>query len=117
MRATGPTALGIMMTEEWTVEVKTTGPRLAGWRSVSDMTAERQTEGALGMKAKKLENREVIQRDPWQVGWVIDVANVRASPELPSCADSRIAKSQRYTNSTKHTLCIQPLPAKFQRQV
>ena len=35
-----------------------------------------------------------------------NVANVRAAPELPSCADSRIAKSQRYTNNTKHTLCI-----------
>ena len=29
VRAMGPTALGIMMAEEWTVEVKTTEPRLA----------------------------------------------------------------------------------------
>ena len=28
VRATGPTALGIMMVEEWTVEVKTTEPHL-----------------------------------------------------------------------------------------
>ena len=44
------------------------------------------------------------------------VANVRAAPELPSC-DSQIAKSQWYTNNTKHALSIQPLPAKFPRQV
>ena len=73
MRTTGPTALGLMMAEEWTVEVKMTGPRLAGWRSVADVTAERQTEGAFGMKVKKLWNREVIQRDPWHVGWVTEM--------------------------------------------
>ena len=67
------------MAEEWTVEVKTTGPRLADWRSVADMTAERQTERALGMKVKKLENYEgqrhlrhhmkIIKRDQRQVRW------------------------------------------------
>ena len=73
-----------------------------------------------GMEGGVEEWRVVLRNGGWCGGVVTmteTVANVRAAPELPSCADSQIAKSQRYTHNTKHTLSIQPLPAKFPRQV
>ena len=39
------------------------------------------------------------------------VANARAAPELPSCADSQIAKSQRYTHNTERTLSMHTITA------
>ena len=111
MRATRPTVLGIMMAEEWMVEVKTTGPRLADWRSIADMAAERHTERALGMKVKKLENREgqthlrqhmkVIQRDQRQVRWKTakkDTAHLKQYWE-------RLRHWSKNRTSAGHSLC------------